>query len=227
MKSHETQLGIKHGSAAGPDSQAGINAPMGVSASDNVLHDDNKFVPLAMAHGTSPSAFAGALDEALTDDSLGLTPPKAPTRGRARSLLRVSATGRPPLTKRSPSLSLKRTAIRAASPAILKRLRNVAAPVTVDSDASVQIRLAALEQQACNDHAYKLELVQAVQNLQAVAATGQQKFSILDGEAEGNHAEHLELRRELFAMRDQREAELRRAADGVPAQDWFCRRHRV
>ena len=106
MTSHETQLEINHGSAAGHDSQAGINAPMGVSASDNVLHDNNKFVPLAMAHGTSPSAFAGALDEALTDDSLGLTPPKAaPTRGRARSLLRV-AIGRPPLTKRSPSLSL-------------------------------------------------------------------------------------------------------------------------
>ena len=104
MSSHQMQSDINHGGAAGSDSQTGINAPMGVS--DNVLHDVNKFVPSAMARGFSPGALADdrALDEALTDDSLGLTPPKTvPMRGRARSLLRVSATGRPPLTKRSPS----------------------------------------------------------------------------------------------------------------------------
>ena len=110
----------------------------------------------------------------------------------------------PPLTTRSLSLSHRpRVATRVASPAMQKRLRDVSVPVKAVADAAVEDRLAALEQQVIQEHAYKLELVQAVQNLQAVAAAGQQKLEVHDSEAEVNRAEHLELRRELFAMRDQ------------------------
>ena len=177
MSSHETQLGIKHGSAAGTDSQTGINAPMDIN-NDNVNNMSViSVVSPAMARGFSPLG-AGtpqvmALDGALTDDSLGLTPPKAvAARGRARSLLRGPSGGRPPLTKRSLSLSYKgRPATRTASPAEVKRLRNASAPVQAADD-SVQLRLVALEQQVRQDHAYKLELVQAVQALQSLASAG-------------------------------------------------------
>jgi len=84
-----------------------------------------------------------------------------------------------------------------------KRLRDVSVPVKAVADAAVEDRLAALEQQVIQEHAYKLDLVQAVQNLQAVAAAGQLKLEVHDEQAEQNRAEHLELRRELFAMRDQ------------------------
>ena len=206
MSSHETQLGIIHGSAAGTDSQTGINAPMGIN-NDNVKNMSViSVVSPAMARGFSPigAEQVTALDEALTDDSLGLTPPKAvAARGRARSLLRGPSGGRPPLTKRSLSLSYKgRPATRTASPAEVKRLRNASAPVQAADD-SVQTRLAALEQQVRQDHAYKLELVHAVQSLQSLASAGQQRFDAGDAEFEHNRAVHLELRRELFAVRDQ------------------------
>ena len=78
MASHQLTSGINHGSAAGSDSQTGINAPMGIS--DNVEHVSNVFVPsAAMDRGCSPlgAPTQTALDEALTDDSLGLPPRKA------------------------------------------------------------------------------------------------------------------------------------------------------
>ena len=213
-----TQLDNNHGSAAGPDSQVGINAPMGLN--DNVIDmnvHDVSIVPAMQPRGFSPLGagtatvgFAGtetALDETLTDDSLGVTPSPdkaTPARGRARSLLRHSS-GRPPLTKRGLQLSLSRprVATRVASPAMQKRLRDVSVPVKAVADAAVGERLAALEQQVVQEHAYKLELVQVVQNLQAMAAAGQQRLEVHDEQAEVNRAEHLELRRELFAMRDQ------------------------
>ena len=156
---------------------------MGVS--DNVINmtnvSSNVFVPSAMDRGLSPLGAltpAGALDEALTDDSLGLTPPKADgaSRGRTRSL-QSKVGGRPPLTKRSPSWTRKpRSAGRLATPMVLKQLRNASAQVLATDD-SVQARLVALEQQVLQDHAYKLELVQVVQGLQVMAASGSRSSS--------------------------------------------------
>ena len=201
-----TQLDNNHGSAAGPDSQVGINASMGLN--DNVIDmtvHDVSIVPAMQPRGFSPLGagtatvgFAGAetaLDEALTDDSLGVTPSPdkaTPARGRARSLLRHSA-GRPAVTKRGVSASLPRPRMttRVASPAMQKRLRDVSVPVKVVANAAVEDRLAALEQHVVQEHAYKLELVQVVQNLQAVAAAGQLKIEVHDEQAEVNRAEHL------------------------------------
>ena len=210
MTSHQMQLGINHGSAAGPDSQVGINAPMGES--DNVnINAGNVNVPhAAMDRGCSPLGAplqSPALDEALTDDSLGLTPPKSGRflRGRASSV-QARSLGRPPLTKRSLSSSRKsRPPMRVASPAALKRLRSAGAPV-VATDDSVQARLAALEQQVRQDHLYKLEIVQAIQGLQTVATAGQTRLETVDQhgqELELHRTQFLEMRRELFAVRDQ------------------------
>ena len=155
-----TQLGINHGSAAGPDSQVSNNAPTGVSddVNDNV-HDANVLShSSAMQRGFSPlgagtaPADVGALDEALTDDSFGVTPSpdkNTPMRGRARSLLRRQVGGRPPLTKRSVSLSQRpasswRASTRVASPGVLGRLRNVSVPAYAGADSPVEIWLAAL-----------------------------------------------------------------------------------
>ena len=99
-----------------------------------------------------------------------------------------------------------------------KRLRDVSVPVNAVADAAVDDRLAALEQQVIREHACKLELVQAVQNLQAVAAAGQQTLEVHDGEAEVNRAEHLELRRELFAVRDQLSEKLNFVAQQTESQ---------
>ena len=50
MTSHQMQLGINHGSAAGPDSQVGINAPMWVN--DNLSSMNvSSVVVSAMARG--------------------------------------------------------------------------------------------------------------------------------------------------------------------------------
>ena len=105
-----TQLDINHGSAAGPGSQVSNNAPMGTNdnANDTNVHGVS-IVPAMQPRGFSPlgagtasAGFAGtetALDETLTDDSLGVTPSPdkaVATRGRARSLLRGQSGGRPP-----------------------------------------------------------------------------------------------------------------------------------
>ena len=146
---------------------------MGVRDNVNDVHVvSSHIVSSAMSRGCSPLGAAGdggALDETLTDDSVGLTPSPGkaiPMRGRARSVLRGQTGGRPPLTKRPLSLTHRsRVTTRVASPAVLERLRNVSVPVKAAADAAVEDRLAALEQQAILEHAYKIELVQAVQNL--------------------------------------------------------------
>jgi hypothetical protein len=98
-----------------------------------------------------------------------------------------------------------RAAMRSASPASLQQLRSAGAQV-VATDDSVQARLVALEQQARQDHAYKLEIVQAVQSPQALANTGQPRLEFVGQRAlelEQHRAQHLEMRRELLSVRDQ------------------------
>ena len=161
-----------------------------------------------LARTASPLGNENIDDVLLTDDSLGLTPPKPPVhalggaarRSRMRS---VSATaGRKTLVSRSLSSGRKRGLARPPSPHVDKRIRNVEAPVA-PADTSTGARLTALEKQCTLDFAVKKEIVDAIRNLQAVTEHLQDKANTMTVELDNRKELDLQMRREMYAVREQ------------------------
>ena len=166
---------------------------------------------------------ADILDVALSEDSLGLTPPKAVGRcERAASGPRSRRDLMPHrAVLRSASGARKaRASPRHASPAELKKLRGLQA-VAPPVGASVEARLAALEAGSAAHFAYMQEAGPAIQALQVVAGNHERRLDEVS-EAAGRQAlEQAELvkatRRELFAVRDLLGEELQ-TAETTPTQ---------
>ena len=199
-----TQLVISHGSAAGYDpAVAPSDTTTILPASKVPRHGERRGV----SPGATPTS-ADILDAALSEDSLGLTPPRpAAARPRAASGPRSRRDLMPHrATLRSSSGARKtRAAPRPASPAVLKQLRSLQA-TTAPADASVEARLTALETNAAATFAYMQEAGPAIQALQAMTGSTALRVDELTEEMNRQAMDQAELhrasRREVFAMRD-------------------------
>ena len=210
-----SQLVISHGSAAG-ESDSRTVAPADtivlLPRSKVARHGerDVSVTPLDRSverQGATPTA-ADIMDDALSEDSLGLTPPKAAVRReRAASGPRSRRDLMPQrAVLRSASGARKyRASPRTASAAELKKLRVLQATAK-PTDSSVEARLAALEASSAAGFAYMQEAGPAIQALQVVAGNHEGRLEEI-GEAINRQAmEQAELvkatRREVFAVRD-------------------------
>ena len=157
-----SELVISHGSAAG-ESDSRTVAPSDTLAllprSKAARHGerDVSVTPLDRSverEGATPTA-ANILDDALSEDSLGLTPPRVAVRQRAASGPRSRRDLMPQrAVLRSASGARKsRASPRTASPAELKKLRVLQATAK-PTDSSVEARLAALEASSAAGFAY-------------------------------------------------------------------------
>ena len=189
----ELQLENNHGSGAqfDPTAPAMAAAAPAMDPAGLVIGD--------AARSASPLGALLSDNVELSEDSLGLTPPK-PTARRHRS---ASATTRSAkMTMRSVSSGRKRGMGRPPSPALEKRLKNVDAPVKA-VDGTNDARIAALEKQQQADHVFKVEVVNAIRNLQNVTEHLKHKTDQVTQERESHTQLGLQLRREMYVIRDQ------------------------
>ena len=163
----EAQLAIKHGSGAVHDPRNSDDAPSPphkkhitgdvLEANPAMAHGSHTVRSCSPLHQETPGSL-GDLNTILSDDSLGLTPPKASSFFRRSASVGGRPPSRPPLTKRSASGSRKsRSTARSPSPAVLRKMLNVAAPV-VAADSTTEARVQALERQVSDVHAFHMEL---------------------------------------------------------------------
>ena len=170
-----SQLVISHGSAAGHDpavAPSDMTAIMPVSKAPRHAMDTERATSVTpLDRSVEPpgaTQSAAVLDAALSEDSLGLTPPKS-SRRRAASGPRSRRDLMPVMRSMSGTRKGSRgPTARAASPAELKKLRNFQA-ATPPVDTSVRARLAALEANSAASFAYMLEAGPIIQGLQAAA----------------------------------------------------------
>ena len=140
-------------------------------------------------------------DIILSDDSLGLTPTEPETRSRPRHRS-GSGVRKIPAIRRTVSTGSKRGMTRNPSPALSKTV--LKAPIVVaPQDTSTEARLDALEQQRLNDHAIMEEMAGVVVNLKAVVEHQQAKLNQQNAEMRDQVQMSLQLRRDVFAIRDQ------------------------
>ena len=214
-----SQLVISHGSAAGSDPAVAPSDTLTLLPRSKVPRHGERSVSVtpvdrSVEREDAKQMAASILDVALSEDSLGLTPPKAQgRRERAASGPRSRRDLMPQrAVLRSASGARKaRAAQRYASPAELKKLRNlqdVAPPV----DRSVEARLAALEAGSAAHFGYMQEAGLAIQALQTMVGGHEQRLDEAN-EATGRQAmEQAELlratRRELFGATQHAEVSL-------------------
>ena len=209
------QLVISHGSAAGIDSRT--DAPsdtMTVLPHSKVARHGERDVSITPADlsvertGATQTA-VDILDAALSEDSLGLTPPMKPSsrRDRAASGPRSRRDLMPmrAVLRSSSGARKTRGPDRAASPAIMEQLGVLQASAP-PADASIEARLAALEASSAAGFAYMQEAGPAIQNLQVAMFQTNARVEELGGEISRQALEQAELvkatRREVFAVRD-------------------------
>ena len=214
-----SQLVISHGSAAGSESRTSEVAPSDMTAimpaskaPRHAMDTERATSVTPLDRSVEPTGATQAtdvLDTALSEDSLGLTPPKSSVRRRAasgprsrRDLMPMRAVLRPASATRKGS---RGPAARAASPAELKKLRNFQA-ATSPVDTSVQARLAALEANSATSFAYMQEAGPIIQGLQAAAGHAGVCLEELTEKVDRQAREQAELvmatRREVFSVRD-------------------------
>ena len=186
--------GIPHGSSSvndhGPQAQLRVASPLGP-----LLHSGPIVATQQMNTGS---------DVSLSDDSLGLTPPKPDKRIGAKQFRGRSLSNSSRIQiglRRAASTGPKRSIPRVPSPAVMKT--NVSGPDVVPPvDSSQEARLAALEQQTVIDHDVIRQMAAAIRNLQEVAEHSSQRTRQLDSQSREQVHMTLQLRRDIAANRD-------------------------
>ncbi len=142
-------------------------------------------------------------EPSISEDSFGLTHPKPPGTRRARhrsgSGLRVR---QHQMTTRAASTSNKRGLPRLPSPTLGKKISAASPKLVQASDETSGARITALEQQRNSDHMYIGDLVSAIRQMQVMMEHQQERISQHDKELKEQTHLGLQLRREVFAVRD-------------------------